>query len=114
MKKIFQTEDRDCLRAVVATLTGEQNVPNFASSNNWMRNVRRWLKRRGFATKVVNTCGKTRGYTIAAVDPVAVVEIGFFSHAVLMKGNKVVHDPDRRRIKKNYEVIYGIEVTKRR
>lgn len=113
MKKIFQTEDRDCLRAVVATLTGETKVPDFSSNTlNWMRNLRRWLGRRGFATKVVRNCGKNTGYTIAAVDPVPVVQIGFFAHSVLMKGNKVVHDPGRRRIKKNYEFCYGIEVRK--
>ena len=113
MKKVFQKEDRDCLKACVATLTGEKNVPDFSSNGlTWMRNLRRWLGRRGFATKVVRTCGKTNGYTIAAVDPVVGPCVGVFSHAVLMRGQKVIHDPGRRRIKKNYEFVYGIEIRK--
>ena len=112
MKKVFQVEDRDCLRACVASITGEDNVPDFSSNSlNWMRNVRRYLARRGFATKVVSNCGKidARHYAIVAVDPVVSL-CGVFAHAVVMRGKKVIHDPARRRIKKNYVMEYALEL----
>jgi len=114
MKKVFQSEERDCLKACVASLTGENNVPDFSSNSlHWMRNVKRYLARRGFATKTVSNCGKIDGrrYTIVAVDPVVNI-CGVFAHAVIMRGNKVIHDPGRRKIKKNYELIYGLELRK--
>ncbi len=114
MKKVFQSEATDCLRACVASITGEDNVPDFSSnSTNWMRNMKRWLARRGFVAKVINDCGEIDGrcYSIVAVDPY-IFGVGVFAHAVVMRGKRVIHDPGRRNIKKSYELAYGLEIRK--
>jgi len=114
MKKVFQSGVTDCLKACVASITGEDSVPDFSSNSiNWMRNMKRWLARHGFATKTVSNCGEIdrRCYSIAAVDPF-VFKGGVFAHAVVVRGGKVVHDPGRSKIKKNYEFVYGLEIRK--
>lgn len=113
MKKVFQVEATDCLKACVASITGEDQVPDFSSSIRWMCNMKRWLARRGFVTKTINDCGKIdkRCYSIVAVDRF-VFNDGVAAHAVVMRGGRVIHDPGRRKIKKNYELVYGIEIHK--
>lgn len=116
MKKVFQTGATDCLKACIASITGEDinRVPDFsANMTNWMRNIKRYLARRGFATKAVSNCGEIdqRCYSIAAVDPF-VFNGAVIAHAVIVRGGKVVHDPARRKIKKNYELVYGLEISR--
>lgn len=114
MKKVFQSGATDCLKACVASITEEDKVPDFSSNSiSWMSNMRRWLTRHGFATKVVSNCGEIdrRCYSIVAVDPFT-FNGGTFAHAVVMRGGKVVHDPARRKIKKRHKLVYGLEIRK--
>jgi hypothetical protein len=116
MQKVYQRGNYDCFNTCIATLTGISidKIPLFVRSpDNWLRNARRWLRRRGFILSNVLDVEDLDGRrnNIVATDPYRVDGV-FAAHSVVARGLRVVHDPMRRKPKKNYEIVCGWEITK--
>lgn len=113
MRKIYQKNEDDCFSACIASLTSipYEEIPKF-HSDSWMTDATKWLRKRGyqFIHCRCDFLDKRRLY-ILCVDPF--YDYGYsFSHAVISKGLKVIHDPGRYRVKKKYSMLYAIRLKK--
>jgi len=116
--KIYQVSNNDCFSACLATLFGKtlHEVPVFTRDNptdfdGFLKDLNQWLAQQGW-TQINMTTENIDSWEIA-VDP-SVFLIGLYkthegkeSHAVVLKGSEIYHDP-KGKITKTSDDIWQI------
>lgn len=114
MNPIRQKTNYDCFNSCIASITGipQEKIPLFVDNPaRYIETARKWLRSQGYALSSIKHVNDLDGRcnSIVAVDAYEFNGI-FAAHAVVMHRSRVVHDPARRRIKKNYDILCGWEV----
>ena len=114
MNRIYQKNHFDCFNSCLATLTGvpKEQIPIFINNpGRYIQEARKWLAKNGFILSEIKAIDELdrRVNSIVAVDPYEFQSI-FAAHAIIVRRGKVVHDPARRKIKKQYEMVCGWEI----
>lgn len=100
MKKVFQTKKDDCFRACIASILGcfIDKIPDFTKNGheNFHNEWSSWEKDQGLLLLDVELSKDA----IERMKGIAMIAVGKsprndFDHAVIVKNNKLIHDPHK-------------------